>query len=255
MLKTPKKIALALLLLSLPVAARAACTLDARMTDAGLVVTWDTGERAAASSTLTLYRDGWPVLAVCATGRSGSYTFPSGYTSMQGAYKVRLRCQSGCVTAPVRQDPTPQPQDPTASPTEKPAPVPTAKPTPAATPVPNASSLAEQMIALINADRAAAGLGAVAYDAALTRAACVRAGEIVTRFSHTRPDSSSWSTVYSGAFAENIAKGYATAEKCEAAFMSSQGHRENILRGSYTKVGVCAFVSGGVTYWVQLFGR
>ena len=37
--------------------------------------------------------------------------------------------------------------------------------------------------------------------------------------------------------------------------MSSAGHRGNVLRPQYTKIGVCASTVGSVTYWVQLFGR
>lgn len=168
--------------------------------------------------------------------------------------------------------PTPAPTakptaKPTVKPTVKPTAQPTAKPTVAPTPMPtlkptlapsggnSSSDLAAQMIALVNQDRASYGVGSVVQDASLTQAACVRAKEIVQKFSHTRPDGSSWSTVYSGAYAENIAKGYATADKCEAAFISSQGHRENLLRSSYTKIGVCAYTVGNVTYWVQLFGK
>ena len=248
-MNTRQKIAILILLLCLPAAAQASCTLDARMTDAGLVVTWDAGERVSSASTLTLYRDGWPVLTVCASGRSGSYTIPSGYTTLRGTYKVRLRCGSGCVTVAVQGSE----DEPAPAATPSPVPAPTASPT--TQPAQGVSSLAEEMIAQINRDRAANGLGRVAQDDALTRAACVRAAEIAVQFSHTRPDGASWSTVYSGAYAENIARGYASAEKCEAAFMSSQGHRENILRASYTKVGVCAYASGGITYWVQLFGK
>ena len=39
-----------------------------------------------------------------------------------------------------------------------------------------------------------------------------------------------------------------------AAWMSSEGHRANILRGSLSRIGVCAYRAGGVLYWVQLFG-
>ena len=83
----------------------------------------------------------------------------------------------------------------------------------------------------------------------------VRAGEIVQTFSHTRPDGFSWSTVSGAAYGENIAKGQNSAEKVIASWMTSQGHRENILHGSYGSIGVCARVENGVVYWVQLFGK
>ena len=40
-----------------------------------------------------------------------------------------------------------------------------------------------------------------------------------------------------------------------AAWLSSQGHRENILRSSFGSIGVCAYRLNGVLYWVQLFGK
>ena len=57
------------------------------------------------------------------------------------------------------------------------------------------------------------------------------------------------------AYGENIAVGQRTADKVMAAWMTSSGHRANILRPSYGSIGVCAVTSNGVTYWVQLFGR
>ena len=40
-----------------------------------------------------------------------------------------------------------------------------------------------------------------------------------------------------------------------AAWMSSEGHRANILRASYGSIGVCCLQIDGVYYWVQLFGK
>ena len=115
--------------------------------------------------------------------------------------------------------------------------------------------LADQVVRLVNAARAKQGLSALRADAELTRAARVRAEEITRKFSHTRPDGTSWSTVSNSAFGENIAMGQRTADKVMAAWLTSSGHRANILRASYGSIGVCCHVSGGVTYWVQLFGK
>ncbi len=49
--------------------------------------------------------------------------------------------------------------------------------------------------------------------------------------------------------------GQRTADKVMAAWMSSEGHRQNILRASFGSIGVCAATVNGVTYWVQLFGK
>ena len=116
-------------------------------------------------------------------------------------------------------------------------------------------SLAEEVVRQVNMERRKAGLKELGVSGELTRAARVRAGEIIRKFSHTRPDGTSWRTVSSLAYGENIAMGQRTADKVMAAWMTSQGHRANILRASYGSIGVCAVVSDGVTYWVQLFGK
>lgn len=237
----------AALLMTAPCIAKADCALAAKISGESVVVAWR-ADNAISCGTLTLYRNDWPVLVLCAEGRSGYVRIPAGYTSGGGNYKVALRGGGYCASAPV----------PGSSGTvDMSKPETTVQPESGVKPDNGAqsSSLAQDMIAEVNRDRAANGLGLVSEDSALTKAACVRAREIVEKFSHTRPDGTSWSTVYSGAYAENIARGYDTAYKCEAAFMSSDGHRANILRAQYTKIGVCAYTVGGVTYWVQHFGR
>ena len=117
------------------------------------------------------------------------------------------------------------------------------------------TSLAAEVVRQVNLERARRGLGTLKVSAELSRAARVRANEIIRKFSHTRPDGSAWRTVSSAAYGENIAMGQRTADKVMAAWMTSSGHRANILRASYGSIGVCAVVSGGVTYWVQLFGK
>ena len=117
------------------------------------------------------------------------------------------------------------------------------------------TSLADEVVRQVNLERAKRGLGALKVSAELSRAARIRANEITRKFSHTRPDGTVWRTVSSAAYGENIAMGQRTADKVMAAWMTSSGHRANILRASYGSIGVCAVVSGGVTYWAQLFGK
>ena len=114
---------------------------------------------------------------------------------------------------------------------------------------------AQSVVNQVNRERAARGLSALRIDPVLTAAAQIRAKEIVQKFSHTRPDGTKWSTVSDAAYGENIAKGQRTADKVMAAWMSSSGHRANILRANYGSIGVACLQSGGVYYWVQLFGR
>ena len=125
---------------------------------------------------------------------------------------------------------------------------------------PEERSLAEQVVDLVNAERAKAGVGALTLDKGIESAALLRAKEIETSFSHTRPDGTSFSTVlkeygitYKGA-GENIAWGQRTPEDVMNAWMNSDGHRANILNPKFTKIGVGLYQNAaGRNYWTQLF--
>lgn len=239
---------LAIVMLAIPAYADSLC---ATREGNELKIAWETeGE-----CTLTVYRNGWPVRVCSVNGSDGG----ARVAIDEGSYSVRLRTPNGCMTAnaDVCAEPTIKP---TAAPTVKPTTKPTVEPTatPAANPTeaPSTSNdLASQVIAEVNAERAKYGLSALREDPELTRAACVRANEIVRSFSHTRPNGESWSSVSTAARGENIAKGHSTVARVMAAWMSSEGHRANILRESFGSIGVCAIDVGGVRYWVQLFGK
>ena len=160
-------------------------------------------------------------------------------------------------TAEPTTEPTAVPTvKPTAQPTALPTAKPTVRPTAAPTSVPSGtdSEYAAEVVRQVNEERAKYGLGALSVDGDLTKAAYIRASEITQQFSHTRPDGSSWSTVSAKAKGENIAMGYKSADKVMAAWLTSEGHRANILRESFTTIGVCAYEYNGIMYWVQLFG-
>ena len=122
------------------------------------------------------------------------------------------------------------------------------------------NKLAYEVFELVNQERAKAGLKALEMDTNLQKAADLRAQEISKKFSHTRPDGSSFSTVL-GEFGikykksgENIAYGYNTAEKVMNAWMNSQGHRANILNSDFEKIGIGVYTdSNGTVYWQQTF--
>lgn len=121
---------------------------------------------------------------------------------------------------------------------------------------------AVEVVRLINEEREKAGLFPLTVNVQAAEAAQVRAREIETVFSHTRPDGTSFVTalkeagaVYRGA-GENIAYGQRTPEQVMEVWMNSQGHRANILNPSFTSVGVGHYQnSRGVSYWTQLFIR
>ena len=114
---------------------------------------------------------------------------------------------------------------------------------------------ARQVVAETNIERAKYGLNPLREDPALTAAARIRAREIARKFSDTRPDGSRWKTVSAVALAENIARGQKTPDKAIAAWMTSEGHRRNMLRAGYNTIGTACIYAGGVYHWVQLFGK
>lgn len=121
-------------------------------------------------------------------------------------------------------------------------------------------SYAEQVVKLVNEERAKAGLSALTMDADITAAANVRAKEIKELFSHTRPDGSSFSTVlkeqgviFRGS-GENIAWGQTSPEQVMNGWMNSDGHRANILNKNFKNIGVGYYQdANGRNHWVQLF--
>lgn len=121
-------------------------------------------------------------------------------------------------------------------------------------------TFAEQVVRLVNEERAKAGLSALVIDTNVEAAAQVRAREIKQSFSHTRPNGSRFSTAlqeqgasYRGA-GENIAWGQKTPEAVMRAWMNSDGHRANILNAKFTKIGVGHYQdANGTNYWTQLF--
>lgn len=122
------------------------------------------------------------------------------------------------------------------------------------------SNYASEVVKLVNKERTAQGLNTLSIDPAVMNAAQVRAQEQATNFSHTRPNGQSAFSALNEANAsyrgagENIAMGQGTPAQVMEGWMSSPGHRENILRPGFTKIGVGCFKDGsGTYYWAQLF--
>lgn len=122
-----------------------------------------------------------------------------------------------------------------------------------------ATTGAQAVVQQVNAARAKNGLRALRQDAAMTRAANIRAAELARKFSHTRPngrrglDILSETGVRYRAAGENIAAGQTSAQMVMSAWMGSSGHRANILSSRFGRIGVGQAVINGRTYWVQLF--
>lgn len=184
-------------------------------------------------------------------------------------------CQAAlCTAIPAAPKATPRPAATpapivTSAPTKAPAPAPTAAPTKA----PSASRgdyttlsvTAQEQKAwnLLNQDRQRNALSALPLDAELCRLARLKAEDMRDNhyFAHESPTYGnaaamlrSFGYAFSGV-GENIAH-HATVEKSEAAFMSSPGHRQNILGSQWTKVGIGVSIDqNGFVYVTQLFAR
>ncbi len=117
----------------------------------------------------------------------------------------------------------------------------------------------QEVVRLVNAERAKYGLAALEEDWELSRVARYKSQDMHDGryFSHTSP---TYGTPFEmirafglsyRAAGENIAVGYATPAAVVAGWMASEGHRANILSSSYTKIGV-GYVADG-NYWTQQF--
>ncbi len=122
----------------------------------------------------------------------------------------------------------------------------------------------QQVVDLVNKERAAAGLPALKVNTKLAGVAEMKAEDLRDKnyFSHTSPTYGSpfdmmkqFGISYSSA-GENIAKGQKTPDSVMNGWMNSSGHKANILNTSFTEIGVGYVTdSNGTTYWVQMFIR
>ena len=195
-------------------------------------------------------------------------------------------CTDGCKAdcdVPTTQAPTVKPTEvviPTEAPTIPPTEAATIAPTEAPTIAPTeatiateapteappteapASSLSEyeqEVVALTNRYRAQYGLQPLAANKRLSDIARMKSQDMHDKgyFDHTSPTYGSpfdmmkrFGVNYRSA-GENIAMGYRTPEAVVEGWMNSPGHRANILRASFTEIGVGYVPSGN--YWTQMF--
>ncbi|MFJ7975418.1 CAP domain-containing protein [Peribacillus sp. JNUCC 23] len=202
-------------------------------------------------------------------------------------YKVSIQNQYGAITkqntakpaAPVQQptqapakqpvqtpaekpvkEPSKQPVQTPTAPTQTQTPPPASKPTNSGTPTSSSvSQFEKEVVELTNAERAKSGLKALTLDTELSKVARAKSQDMKDRnyFDHTSPTYGSpfdmmkqFGINYSSA-GENIAQGQTTPQQVVQAWMNSEGHRANILKASYTHIGVGYVQSGN--YWTQMF--
>lgn len=120
-------------------------------------------------------------------------------------------------------------------------------------------SYEQQVIKLVNDQRAANGLKALTANDKLSDAARAKSQDMHDNnyFSHTSPTyGSPFDMLKTFGFSfkvagENIAMGQSTPQEVVNAWMNSSGHRANILNSAYTQIGV-GYVADG-SYWTQEF--
>ena len=174
----------------------------------------------------------------------------------------RTRPSASAFEAPPEPTTTTAPSTTTTTTTQPPttaAPTTTTAPPPPPT-VSAAPTAADQVVALVNAEREAAGCRALAVSDALTTAAQGHSDDMSANdyFSHTSLDGATASDRAEAAgfrgtaLGENIAAGQRTPQDVMSAWMGSDGHRANILNCGYTVIGVGLNQDGW--YWTQMFG-
>lgn len=113
-------------------------------------------------------------------------------------------------------------------------------------------------------------LGTLTLDEDLCKAAQIRANEIVSKFSHTRPNETSCFTVLNelsisySAVGENIAAGNKSGERTFLQWKednekySRQGHRRNMLGKNFTRIGIAYAYDANSTYkyyWAMILAK
>ena len=124
------------------------------------------------------------------------------------------------------------------------------------------AALREDVVGLVNRERAAAGCGKVSADDRLEAAATGHSEDMAAGgyLDHTSRDGRDFSDRaaeqgYTAAIGENIAAGQTSAESVMDSWMKSDGHRANILNCDAAAIGIGVGEAGdGNLYWTQVFG-
>ncbi|GAB3030545.1 hypothetical protein GCM10027052_03440 [Parafrigoribacterium mesophilum] len=120
---------------------------------------------------------------------------------------------------------------------------------------PASAAPADSLYALVNQERAANGLPALARNPSIEAVAVNWANQMAA--SGTMKHNPSFSSqIPAGwtAAAENVAQGQPTAQRMHSDWMNSAGHRANIL-GDYTDIGIAFISVNGTTWGVEDFAK
>jgi len=128
--------------------------------------------------------------------------------------------------------------------------------------------LPDALISQTNGQRITNGnLGTLTTNALLTAAAQQKANDMAAKgyFAHNSPDGHTpwywmdqvgYKFIYAG---ENLAVNFTDSSDVTQAWMNSPGHRENILNGHYTEIGIATaqgtYEGNPTTFVVEMFGN
>jgi uncharacterized protein YkwD len=127
----------------------------------------------------------------------------------------------------------------------------------------NSDTFDQQILDLVNQERAKVGADPLSINEQLDQAADLHSQDQASmgNMSHTGSNGSDMGTRIQGAgyqfstAAENVAYGYTDAETVMAGWMGSDGHRENILNPDLQEIGIgSATNEDNAIYWTQDFG-
>ncbi|TFV87865.1 CAP domain-containing protein [Blastococcus sp. CT_GayMR16] len=211
-------------------------------------------------------RDGRAVSSSTFAGLSTSPASARGSSTDAFAAPPTVAPGAGSAPAPAPVE-TPAPAEAAPAPeatTEAAAPPPVVEeapepPAPAAAAVPADLGAEDQVLALVNVQRAAAGCGALTGDASLASVARAHSADMRDRgfFDHVNLDGldpfDRAERAGITARAENIAYGQQDAAEVMVSWMNSAGHRANILNCNLTRLGVGMADGSGGPWWTQLF--
>src|SRR5215218_4666678 len=203
-------------------------------------------------------------------GRDGGAVSSSTFAGVSTAPGARHSSTDAFAAPPSTPEVAPAPAEtaapadtaPPEAPAEAPSPPPVVEeapapppPAPAPAAVPANLGAEDQVLALVNIQRAAAGCGALSGDAALASVARAHSADMRDRgfFSHTNPDGldpfARAAAAGLDARAENIAYGQPDPASVMDSWMNSPGHRANILDCSLTRLGVGMAEGAGGPWW------
>lgn len=123
-------------------------------------------------------------------------------------------------------------------------------------------SQAGNTIEMVNQKRVSGGLEPLKEDPALSKIAQLKAEDMVNNkyFAHVSPIyGKPWEMALHFGYptnqvGENIASGFSAPDEVMTAWMNSTGHKENILRESYTVIGIGYMEDEeGIPHWVHMF--